>query len=485
MKLTLITFFFILSTVAQESVKNIDLIRQLVKETRNNVPDLSNYTNEQEKLIVDAHKKKIELQLEFLTYENVITEGPLYNYVSNLLERIKNSNPQIPSDLALVISKSIDYNAYTFGNNLLYMNLGLLLELNNDDEIAVVIGHEIGHVIYQHSTSAIIDWAVAKTDKETLAKLKAARRSDYRYVSAVNEILTPRLFESKEKSRKNELQADSIGFQLIKNAGFDVNNAIHEFLIMHEHDLNTSTPLDFSLLPKIFQTKMNETLSIYNRYGSLGQVEKDNKFEPYLRSHPYSDERLIKLLNDNNLNPPNPPEKFVLPPDYAAIKSELIDSTITAAAHAKNYSWAIYFAIRYQDYFRSKTEFDATMLAFFQSLSYLKERRVAGKFISLQDPQQKEDFDQLTHFLSQLTPKDCDEIADAFEAEMKTESFNSEAWIIAQLIEYTRNENFENCEILYNTWYEKIRIGPYREVYGELDHYWRNVKRLKFVKTKK
>ncbi len=486
MKLTsfiILCFFF--SAYSQEYNPKLSSIRALVKGAKNDIPNLSNFTYEQRQLIVNAHREKIKVQLEILTPERVIAEGALYDYVNNLLDRIKQSNSEVPNDLQLVISKTIDYNAYTFGNNLLFINLGLLLELNNDDEIAIVIGHEIGHVTYNHSTNAILDWVIVKTDKDLLAQLKAARKRDYGQVSALNELLSPRLFESKEKSRFNELQADSIGFVYIKNAGFDVNNAVHEFLVMYEHDTNLSVPLNLDKLPAALLAKMLASQTTYKRFGSLGAVTYDNKYEPYLRSHPYSNDRLIKLLNDNNLNPPEPPEKFVLPPSYDAIKSDLIDSVLLTAGYQKDYSSAIYFSIKYQDYFRDDAHFNRTLMGFFQSLSYLKERKVAGKFISLQDPQQKEDFDNLTYFLSKLTPKDCDEIAEGFRSTLRSDSYNTEPWVISQLIAYTREENFENCEILYNEWYDKIRIGTYREVYNELDHYWRNVKRLKFVKPRK
>ncbi|MFA7274938.1 MAG: M48 family metallopeptidase [Crocinitomicaceae bacterium] len=482
-------FLFFLSAFFQCNAGDfnprLEMIRTQIKEAKSDLPDLTNFTKQQRDLIIRSHEEKIKYQLKLLTPEYVITEGDLYDYVYGLLEKVKQANPSIPSNTQVVITKEVDYNAYTFGTNLVFLHIGLLMELKNDDEIAIVIGHEIAHITLEHSNQAIINSALVKTDPVLLEKVKAARRRDYGHVSALNEILSPRLFESKELSRKNEMSADSLGFVYIKNAGFDANNAMYEFIILYEHDECISVPLDFSSSPISVQKKIETVLANYKRHGSLGVVKKDNKYEPYLRSHPYGEERIIKLLDDNHLNPPDPPAIIVFPPSFDKIKTQLLDSAIFAANQQKDFSTAIYFCLKYENYFESKEQFNLTLMCLYQALSYFKERHVGGKYVRLQDPQQKEDFDRLTYFLSQLKPTECDEIAEAYRKTLTSVSHTTEEWAIAQMILYTRDENFKNCEILYKKWYDTIRIGAYQSVYEELDNYWRNVKRLNFVKPKK
>lgn len=284
-------FFFSLSFSAFSSDYNpqLELIRKQIKEAKSDLPDLSSFTRQQREIIEKSHLEKINYQLKLLTPEYVITEGKLYDYVKNIMEKVIKANPEIDPNTQLVITKEVDYNAYTFGNDLVFINLGLLIELKNDDEIAIVIGHEIAHITFEHSNKAIITSALVQTDPDLLKKVREARKRDYGTVSAINEILSPRLFESKDLSRKNELSADSLGFVYVKNAGFDVNNAMYEFIVLHEHDACISEPLNFSTAPISVQKKMESVMLNYKRHGSLGVVKKDNKYEPYLRTHPYSE----------------------------------------------------------------------------------------------------------------------------------------------------------------------------------------------------
>lgn len=485
MRLSIILFCFLsLTSFGQTYSPKLTEIRDKLKNTKEEITLQGEFTSKQKTIIKEAHVAKIKWQLEILTPQNTITEGALYDYVHGILDRIKAANSDIPQEMELVIVKNIDYNAFTLGNDIFYMHLGLLMELKNEDEIAIVIGHEISHVTLQHAKDAIIASAKAQTDPELSAKIREARKQDYGNVSALNELLAPRLFEQKEESRKHEHSADSLGAVYIKNAGFNLQNCLFEFLVMEAHDENIGDDLDFSFLPPTVIQIFENYNSVYQRHGSLGPVKKNNKYEPFLRTHPYSKDRADKLIAEFRLNPVLPDESARFSPNFDAIKSELIEESFGAAFLYKDIIGAYLFATKYREYLKPQ-RFNNLMLHVFESLLFLKERHVAGKFIGIQDPQQAEDKDRLVHIFTKLTPDQCEMISDLFYNLLAPSQIETQEYAFYQLIKYTREGNFKNCEIVYNAWIDKIENDNYIHILNELDNYWRNVKLLKFVKPKK
>ena len=125
--------------------------------------------------------------------------GPSVDRVRRIMNRI--IPPYVDAGRIRVhVVESNEWNARAMANGAIWVNTGLLND-TSDDELAVVLGHELAHYTYEHARRSM------KNDKSTTAKLSLlAWGSGY--------------------SRNLEDQADRVGLRYAYEAGFDVERAI-------------------------------------------------------------------------------------------------------------------------------------------------------------------------------------------------------------------------------------------------------------------
>ncbi len=110
-------------------------------------------------------------------------------------------------------------NAFALPGGFIYINKGLIDILDNDDQIACVLAHEIAHVVARHSIYRLQQ----RLGYEALLII-ASRSSDSpktrnRAIRAIN-----KLFLS--YSREDELEADRLAIKYVQDAGYDPTQMI-------------------------------------------------------------------------------------------------------------------------------------------------------------------------------------------------------------------------------------------------------------------
>ena len=102
-------------------------------------------------------------------------------------------------------------NAYALPGGSMIVTSGLLAEAESPDEVAGVLGHEIGHVIHRHGFRAI----VREMGTTLLLALLFGDDSTIGWIARGGQKLASLSF-----SREHELQADRTGIELAYQAGF-------------------------------------------------------------------------------------------------------------------------------------------------------------------------------------------------------------------------------------------------------------------------
>lgn len=152
------------------------------------------------------------------------------------------------------------YNAFTIYDGNIFFNIGLFADVLNEAEIAIIIGHEIGHTLNEDVKNSYINSLKAYTRKKKNKELT---------ISIANAHL----------NRTHELIADSIGYELACKAGYNLNNAISMFSLLNEYTLIENKKLGVSRLSEINQRTVSSK--------PLGEL---------LASHPEIEDRVL-LLN--------------------------------------------------------------------------------------------------------------------------------------------------------------------------------------------
>lgn len=129
-----------------------------------------------------------------------------------------------PSRLRVRVVRNAEWNAAAMGNGSLWVYSGLMDALH-DEELAVVLGHELAHYTHEHTrrqvrrdivAQLVLAGAVAGTQAIDNGKLRAA--------TTLGALLTGVALAS-GYSRDQEDQADRVGLRYVHEAGYSVDSA--------------------------------------------------------------------------------------------------------------------------------------------------------------------------------------------------------------------------------------------------------------------
>ncbi|MCP4746754.1 MAG: M48 family metalloprotease [Desulfobacteraceae bacterium] len=124
--------------------------------------------------------------------------------------------PQMPYAFQVVNATYV--NAYAFPGGSIAVTRGILLELDNEAELAALLGHELGHVNARHTAQSMSKSALTSALVGGVSMIIGAK-SDYGGLAAQLGMLgSGALLAS--YSRANERQADDLGMEYLVKAGY-------------------------------------------------------------------------------------------------------------------------------------------------------------------------------------------------------------------------------------------------------------------------
>ena len=151
------------------------------------------------------------------------TEKPdLVQYVNEVGSRLAAHSDRPKVQFHFGIVDTPDVNAFALPGGFVYVNRGILDQMNSEDELAAVLGHEIGHVAARHGASQMSKAYIAQFGMVGLAAV-----SDPQYASQIGQlsgIAVNLAFQG--FSREDERQADDLGVKYSRHAGYNPRGAI-------------------------------------------------------------------------------------------------------------------------------------------------------------------------------------------------------------------------------------------------------------------
>lgn len=166
----------------------------------------------------------------------------IFSYVDKIITQIYESNKKsFPKKPFLLIDRSTVANAYSIGENVIVVNIGLLTNVKYRDELALILAHEMSHNYLQHSLQSMkkkAEWLTSDDYKEFIKDLTKDKYN--RYNKLLNAFKDYKFTNSKH-NRFGEANADSMAVDLIRNAGFAFDAAW--FLRLDSVGLEYKTPL--------------------------------------------------------------------------------------------------------------------------------------------------------------------------------------------------------------------------------------------------
>jgi len=155
----------------------------------------------------------------------ILTDPVVNEYVNRVAQNIaRNSDLTIPLTVKVLDEPTI--NAFALPGGFLYVNTGLILAADEEDQVAGVIAHEIAHVAARHWASQMTRATIAQYAMLPLIFIPMSYPVYYGVMEAyMNGV--PLAFL--KFSRGAEAEADYLGIQYMYKAGYDPNSYVAFF----------------------------------------------------------------------------------------------------------------------------------------------------------------------------------------------------------------------------------------------------------------
>lgn len=174
-------------------------------------------TGKQELMLLsesDEIKLGNEIDVQIVKEYGVFEDPKLTAYLNEFCQRLGkvSHRPQLTYRFKIVDASVV--NAFALPGGYVYFSRGILATLNNEAELAGVMGHEIGHIAARHSAK--------QYSKAQLAQFGLGLGTvliDFPILSGLAQLGAGMLFL--RFSRDNERQADDLGVEYASRAGYD------------------------------------------------------------------------------------------------------------------------------------------------------------------------------------------------------------------------------------------------------------------------
>ena len=250
-------------------------------------------------------------------YYEIVDDPAIVTYVNEIGNRILSVLPQQPFKYQFYVIKEDVYNAFATPAGHIFVYTGLLDAMEEEEELAGILGHEIAHVYCRH-----ISQKIERSKKIGMATLAGIAAGILLGVGGAGEAASAVTMGSMAAgqsaelsySRENEIQADQLGLKFITEAGYSVSG-----LLKILKKIRGKTWFGSDQIPKYLMTHpavedriayIASWLDTYNRTSKpIPLVNQDafNRVHTWVETR-YGDEEIIlnKFKADVERNPQDP-----------------------------------------------------------------------------------------------------------------------------------------------------------------------------------
>lgn len=209
----------------------------------------------------NLHDKERRLWHEATSYDNTIERsGQLYEhkkataYLQRVMDRLY---PEFKGKIKVRIHDSTELNAFALPNGSIYFNIGLLARMENEAQLATILGHEAAHFIEKHSFKQRVS-----TKNAAAFAVSGIPFSSLAAVSSISGF-----------SRDLEREADAKGYERLVKSGYDPREAhkIFQHLADEVKALGIEEPYFFSSHPQLIE-RINEFKRLSARHKGGGRI---------------------------------------------------------------------------------------------------------------------------------------------------------------------------------------------------------------------
>lgn len=391
------------------SPESIDSLGNYITKITNN--KINEFSSNQQKKAKEILSERKESFLKDIKDSTFIFDKTINGFIKKILAEVYQSNPQIDSkNFYFLINKSLIPNAACYGNGIFSINLGLFSLIENNDEMAFIICHELAHYILKHNDKALTEYLETFNSKDFKQQINTASNKKYGRRSAVTLLLKDLKFNFMKRSRSAETQADSLGFIIFNNTKYNKQASIN---ILKKLDLtdgiifNNLTDLKQHFTFEEYPFKevwIEKEEKMFDTTESVNDLEID---KDSLKTHPNIPLRIENIIHNHTITPTNA-TKY----EIDLVQKKASENSIKIFFDDSKLDFALYQLLS----LHKKNELDRK--AFNNYVAYLlkkvyilKEKHIFGKYVGPVNSFSEEKYiNEIRLFLNNLELKDLKKI---------------------------------------------------------------------------
>jgi len=171
------------------------------------------FSEEQEMMLGDVVAEQMESDFKIIDDESVVGN------LRRIGDRLLAGAPPTHLRFQFFVVDSYEVNAFTLPGGRIYVTRKLIAFAKNEDELAGVIAHELGHVLARHLAN---DMSSLWRDALGVSQVTDRRDIYEKYQTLIDTImLKPKVGEKGQREERDQYTADMIGLYLLTGAGYD------------------------------------------------------------------------------------------------------------------------------------------------------------------------------------------------------------------------------------------------------------------------
>lgn len=197
-------------------------------------------TGRNETLLIDTQEEISlgqDMQQQIKTEMKLLTDTRLQGRLDTIGNKVANVSDRQDLKYYFSVVDDKEFNAFAIPGGKVYVNSGLI-QSANDDELAAVVGHEVGHVAARHSVKRL----QAVLGYQLLAGIALNATGQEQVLEAVDVVFNVVVLGY---SRKDEYLADKLGVKYAKLAGFNPQGMVTFFQKLKKESKSSGLDLVF------------------------------------------------------------------------------------------------------------------------------------------------------------------------------------------------------------------------------------------------
>lgn len=223
--------------------------------------------------VVLSEEQEIQMGREYnaqiLRQYQIYEDEKIQNYVQSIGESLAKKSHRPNLIYRFTVLDSPEINAFALPGGYIYINRGLMAYMSSEEELAAVLGHEIGHVTARHSVRQY-------SQAQLMGVLSAAIEiNSGRTAGDIANLASGALLSG--YGREMELEADDLGAQYIYQDGYSPQGMYDVLAVLKDQE-------------------------IYSKKVAKQRGIEPRNYHGVFASHPSNDKRLQEILDNVSQN---------------------------------------------------------------------------------------------------------------------------------------------------------------------------------------